>query len=61
MDSERETALAPPPAKTWAHIVDILKHGNTVELKKIGGNIHVIEIRRTIKDRYPPATGQGEG
>lgn len=61
MDSEREATLAPPPAKTWARIADILKHGNTVELKKIGGSVHIIEIRRTIKDRVPPATGQVEG
>lgn len=42
-------------------ILAILKRGNTVEVKLIGGEIHIIEIQRKIKHRTAVATGQSNG
>lgn len=34
-------------------IESALKHGNTVELKKVNGQIQVIEIKRQLKIKAP--------
>ena len=38
-------------------ILSILKRGNTVEIKRVGGEIQVIEIQRKIKHRMTVTTG----
>lgn len=35
--------------KVIEEILRILKHGNTVEVKKVGGQIVVVEIERKVK------------
>ena len=40
------------------NILPILKRGNTVEVKRVGGEIQIIEIQRKIKHRMTAATGQ---
>lgn len=35
----------------------ILKRGNTAEVKRVGGEIHIIEIQRKIKHRMTVTTG----
>lgn len=50
-----------PPPNTWALIDTILRRGDTVELKRVGGQLHIVEIRRTIKERVTLATGQADG
>ena len=42
-------------------VFPILKRGNTVEIKRIGGEIQIIEIQRKIKHRTTVATGQPDG
>lgn len=39
----------------------ILKRGNTAEIKRVGEQIHIIEIHRKIKHRVTVATGQSDG
>lgn len=38
-------------------ILPILKHGNTAEVKRVGGEIQIIEIQRKIKHRLTITTG----
>lgn len=38
-------------------ILLILKRGNTVEVKRVNGEIQIIEIQRKIKHRMTVATG----
>lgn len=40
-----------------AKILAILKRGNTVEVKRVGGEIQIIEIQRKIKHRMTVTTG----
>lgn len=40
-----------------AKILAILKRGNTVEIKRVGGEIQIIEIQRKIKERMTITTG----
>lgn len=43
--------------KMLATILPILKRGNTVEIKRVGGEIQIIEIQRKIKHRMTVTTG----
>lgn len=38
-------------------ITRILRKGNTVELKKVNGQIHIVEIHRKITNRTELTTG----
>lgn len=38
----------------WALIEKILKRGNTVELKWVRGQLHVVEIKRSVVHRKLP-------
>lgn len=38
-------------------ILPILKRGNTAEVKRVGNEIHIIEIQRKIKHRVTVTTG----
>lgn len=38
-------------------ILSILKRGNTAEVKRVGGEIQIIEIQRKIKHRMTVTTG----
>ncbi len=38
-------------------ILSILKCGNTAEVKRVGGEIQIVEIRRKIKHRMTITTG----
>lgn len=38
-------------------LLPILKRGNAAEVKRVGGEIQVIEIQRKIKHRLTVATG----
>lgn len=49
------------PQDTLDIIYGILKKGNTAELKLVGGQVQVIEIRRKIKYRLTPPTGEADG
>ncbi len=40
-----------------ARILSILKRGNTAEVKRVGGEIQIVEIRRKIKHRMTITTG----
>ena len=45
-------------AKTiLAALLPILKRGNTAEVKRVGEEIHIIEIQRKIKHRMTVTTG----
>lgn len=45
------------PPEIWEEIQRILKRGNTVELKKVGGQIVVVEIERKVKIKRTVTTG----
>ena len=45
------------PDEVQVKILSILKRGNTVEIKRVGGEIQVIEIQRKIKHRMTVTTG----
>lgn len=45
------------PDKALEKILPILKRGNTVEVKCVGGEIQIIEIQRKIKHRMTATTG----
>lgn len=38
-------------------VLPIIKRGNTAEIKLVGGEIHIIEIKRKIKHRMTVTTG----
>lgn len=38
-------------------ILSILKRGNTAEVKRVGGEIQIIEIQRKVKHRMTVITG----
>lgn len=38
----------------WALIEKILKRGNTVELKRVRGQLHIVEIKRSVVHRQSP-------
>ncbi len=40
-----------------AKILSILKHGNTAEVKRVGGEIQIVEIQRKVKHRVTVTTG----
>lgn len=40
-----------------ARVLAILKRGNTVEIKRVGGELQIIEIKRQIKQRMTITTG----
>lgn len=44
-------------AEIMSAVLPILRRGNTAEIKLVGGEIHVIEIRRKIKQRVTVTTG----
>lgn len=46
------------PEEITSKILAILKRGNTVEVKRAGGEIQIIEIQRKIKHRATVATGR---
>jgi hypothetical protein len=48
MNMETGTLL---PQKVQEIIFDSLKRGNTVELKKVNGEIVVVEIQRKVKNK----------
>lgn len=50
-----DSAIASDEALT--KILSILKRGNTVEVKRVGGEIQIIEIQRKIKHRMTVTTG----
>lgn len=43
--------------EVWEKILPILKRGNTAEIKRVGGEIQIIEIQRKIKHRMTVTTG----
>lgn len=45
------------PPETIEQIDRILRQGNDVELKKVNGKIHVVEVKRKIVDRTTFTTG----
>lgn len=50
-----------PESEIMTAVLSILKRGNTAEVKRVGGEIHIIEIQRKIKHRATVATGQPDG
>lgn len=48
---------ASAPDETLEKILSILKRGNTAEVKRVGGEVQIIEIQRKIKHRMTIATG----
>lgn len=53
--------IAVPKNEILLAILPILKRGNTAEIKRVGEEIHIIEIQRKIKHRTTVATGQSDG
>lgn len=49
------------PLEAWNLICSILRKGSTIELKLVGGRVDIVEIRRTVKHRLPPPTGEADG
>lgn len=45
-------------AEILSAILPVLRRGNTAEIKRIGGEIQVIEIQRKIRHRMTAATGR---
>lgn len=46
-----------PESKILSAVLQILKRGNTAEIKRVGEQIQVIEIQRKIKHRVTLTTG----
>lgn len=46
-----------PAKELFAEVLQILKHGNNVEIKRVGDQIHIIENQRKIKHRMTVTTG----
>lgn len=49
--------LASASEEVLEKILSILRRGNTVEIKRVGGEIQVIEIQRKVKHRMTVTTG----
>lgn len=49
------------PLEALELIFSILHKGSTVELKLVGGRVDVVEIKRTVKYRLTPPTGEADG
>lgn len=43
--------------EAWAKILPILKRGNAAEVKRVNGEIQIVEIQRKIKHRMTITTG----
>lgn len=50
-----------PAPKIWSEIAAILRRGNSAELKLVRGEIQILELRRTIKYKVTPPTGEADG
>lgn len=44
-------------SEIFSAILPILKRGNSAEVKRVGGEIQIIEIQRKIKHRMTVTTG----
>ena len=53
--------LTPFTPDAWETISVILRHGDTVELKRVGGQLQIVEIKRKIKYKMTPPTGEADG
>lgn len=49
------------PLEASELIFSLLHKGSTVELKLVGGRVDVVEIKRTVKYRLTPPTGEADG
>lgn len=49
------------PLEALELIFSLLHKGSTVELKLVGGRVDIVEIKRTVKYRLTPPTGEADG